>query len=277
MTQDKKLSPIDDLIFETLRLSKIDADSEERWAVVHALHRRDPVTVFGHARKLCSGKTLVERELGTDLLQIIGNPDEPPHHPMKAESIPVLLKLLEDPEPRVIASAIYVLGHLGALEERLEHHQHLVDHESVWIRLAIACSLGSDGSAPNVVEALIKLTNDEDKETRNWATFSLGTQCEADSPEIREALFARLDENDHEIRGEAMVGLARRKDVRVLPNIKKEIESGYFSSLPFEAAEELADPILLPLLQDAAKWWDQDTYTLKAAIEACRGESPLLR
>ena len=55
------------------------------------------------------------------------------------------------------------------------------------------------------------------------ATFALGTQCEAATPEIRNALADRLADTDDETRSEAaMVGFARRGDPRVLPPSTKQ-------------------------------------------------------
>jgi hypothetical protein len=41
---------------------------------------------------------------------------------------------------------------------------------------------------------------------------ALNAQLNLDSPEIRAALIARLDDADDDTRGEAMIGMARRKD-----------------------------------------------------------------
>jgi HEAT repeat protein len=63
-----------------------------------------------------------------------------------------------------------------------------------------------------VIETLIELTKDESDEVRNWATFSLGTQCKQDSPEIRAALLKRVDDTFEDARDEAIWGLAQRRE-----------------------------------------------------------------
>ena len=74
------------------------------------------------------------------------------------------------------------------------------------------------------IAALIELSSDPDYDVRNWATFGLGSQIDTDTPAIREALWARLEEPEDEVRGEAWVGLARRGDVRVAAALLRELE-----------------------------------------------------
>src|SRR4029077_14951716 len=86
------------------------------------------------------------------------------------------------------------------------------------------------------LETLAELTRDPEAHVRDWATFALGSQAEADTPELREALVSRLADEDDDTRGEALVGLARRGDWRVLTALRRELESGSVGSLAVEAA-----------------------------------------
>jgi hypothetical protein len=63
------------------------------------------------------------------------------------------------------------------------------------------------------------------------------------------ALLARTDDGDPEIRGEALIGLARRGDARALPLVRKELSGEFHGSWAVEAAELSADPTLYPLLK----------------------------
>ena len=64
------------------------------------------------------------------------------------------------------------------------------------------------------MEALIALSADADADVRDWATFALGTLAAADTPELREALAARVEDADEDTRLEAVHGLALRGDTR---------------------------------------------------------------
>ena len=133
---------------------------------------------------------------------------------------------------------------------------------------------------PEAIGALIRLSMDVDLDVRNWATFELGAQMEADTPEIRDALILRLSDEDLEVRGEALVGLANRRDPRVVPSILKEWEQHDETGiLSIEAAGTTGDPVFLPQLEKfltTMEWSEDDSYfrsQLERAIVACRGES----
>jgi HEAT repeat protein len=85
----------------------------------------------------------------------------------------------------------------------------------------------------------MQLMRDSDSDVRDWATFGLGTQSEADSEAIRGALFERLPDTDQDTRAEAAVGLAKRKDLRVLPVVLEELDRDEYGVLYEEAASFL--------------------------------------
>jgi hypothetical protein len=123
------------------------------------------------------------------------------------------------------------------------------------------------------VACLIALSADREVHVRDWATFGLAVQIDTDTPALRAALCARLDDPDGNTAGEAMVGLARRKDAQVVAPLLKFMQTGHVGSLPLEAAAALADPVLLPTLQQIQTQWSgkQDWLyqLLEEAIAAC--------
>jgi HEAT repeat protein len=122
---------------------------------------------------------------------------------------------------------------------------------------------------PEAHGVLIELTRDADAKVRDWATFALGTQCETDTPAIRDALVDRLADADDETRCEALVGLTRRGDPRVLPCLHKELACESIGTLAIEAAALIGEPQLLPQLVALRAWWDVDDRLLEEAIRAC--------
>lgn len=86
------------------------------------------------------------------------------------------------------------------------------------------------------------------REQEAISALSLKDEDEVDTPELRDALVDRLTESDMELRGEALVGLALRKDPRVLEPLRRELESSEVGVLAVEAAQALEDVSLLPLL-----------------------------
>jgi HEAT repeat protein len=124
---------------------------------------------------------------------------------------------------KVLGSIVFACGHLhepGCIEALL----HLKRHPDADVRYAVVHAL-SGHEDKRAIEGLIELSSDEDEDVRNWATFDIGSRIDTDTAEIRNALFLRLEEAEAEIRGEALVGLARRNDTRVITPLLRELES----------------------------------------------------
>jgi HEAT repeat protein len=81
---------------------------------------------------------------------------------------------------------------------------------------------------------------------RNWATFAVGRQLDFDSAALRDALWERVTDESQDVREEAIAGLARRRDRRVLPLVAQLLDSGDVPSWFFDAAASLADASLVP-------------------------------
>ena len=104
------------------------------------------------------------------------------------------------------------------------------------------------------IEALIPLTADSDADVRDWATFAIGTQSDADYPELREALVQRLDDKSSKVREEAIAGLAKRKDTRaVVPLFKLMRRGSYFVHHSYDFGA-LVDA------EESAKDWGPDEF-----------------
>jgi len=82
---------------------------------------------------------------------------------------------------------------------------------------------------------------DEDEEVRDWATFGLGTQGTSDSPEIRQALLQRLNDPSQDVQEEAMSGLCRRLDERVLPALTESLQNQTVSHCVIDAATDMLE------------------------------------
>ena len=118
----------------------------------------------------------------------------------------------EDPE--VLATIASAFGNLGA-PYGIETLLRLRRHPDARVREGAADALaGRDDE--RVFEALVELTRDPEPGIRDWATFALGTLSPQDTPTLRDALAARLDDSDDSTRIEAVHGLALRGDTRAL-------------------------------------------------------------
>ena len=72
---------------------------------------------------------------------------------------------------------------------------------------------------------------------------------------------------------EALAGLARRKDARVIPHIKKELAADTVYYVAIEAAGHIASPDLVKPLEDLRSRWDEDKDLLERALKCCKGLS----
>jgi HEAT repeat protein len=191
---------------------KDDEGDEGDWSAVWALRWLGTREVLDRALSYTRSEDPRLRGRGADILGQLGIPDRTFPEPC-FDAIGRLLKT--DIDIDVIYSAAVAMGHLG--------HPHRADvlvpyasHADRDIRQAVATALGGDDS-PLAIATLLRLTQDDDPRVRDWATFGLGAMTQVNTPEIRAALHNRLSDDDPETRFEAVCGLARCRDLRVLP------------------------------------------------------------
>lgn len=135
---------------------------------------------------------------------------------------------------------------------------------------------------PDAVGGLISLSSDSNEDIRDWSTFGIGRMITLDTPAIRAALYARLDDPCIEARNEAIEGLATRFDEAVLPVLIRELHDQV--SIPLlEAAIALARPELCEALvaaktgglvvQTRHGFYDL-SETWEKAMKACECQGP---
>ena len=249
---------------ELIKLALTEADEDTAWAAVVILHLRGNCEVFEAAQKLCASNNPKERKLGVDILGQLGVPKRT----FLDESLAILFKLLDSEKDNDVLYAIGVaLGHIGD-SRAIEPLVKLKNHPSADVRLGVVFGISCQEKAV-AISTLIELSSDEDEDVRNWATFGLGSQIDTDTVEIREALFQRLVDEDHEIRSEALVGLAIRQDERVVEPLIKELSSDSVGILAVEAAKEIGDARLFSVLLQLKEWWNVDKNLLAEAINSC--------
>jgi len=203
---------IDELFAQTL-VGEYDDDAP--WKAVHELQTIGTLEVFDKAVEWCGSTDAIKRARGADVIAQLGA--DLPGRAFPEDSFIVIASLMKgEADMRALSSEIHALGHIGN-PRAVRMLAPFRSHPNAEIRFALACTLGSFADDPMAIDALVQLTRDEDEDVREWATFGIGALCKVDSPAIREALLARLDDSFEDARQEAIVGLARLKDERVLP------------------------------------------------------------
>lgn len=238
-----------------------DYESDAAWNAVNTLQKLASQAVFDQAAAWCSSQDLMKRARGADILAQIGKTAEHASNSFPDESFTTVSGMLaRETEPLPLASAIYALGHIDdprAISLLVQYQSH----PDANVRFAAAFSLGCFANDPLAAKVLTKLTVDADADVRDWATFGLGVLGQLDSPEIRDALAARLNDHCADAREEAMVGLAKRRDQRVLAPLLSSLESMHVPDRAIEAAYEM-----LGLDNEDGEGWSGSDYA--AALRA---------
>lgn len=221
--------------------------------------------VFEAAQKLCQSKIIKKRKLGVDILGQLGRPKRT----FPDESLSILLKLIDtEKDSKILSSIGIAFGHIGD-KRAIKPLVKLKNCPIAEVREGVVLGISGHEDAESI-NTLIELTSDEAENVRNWATFGLGTQIDSDTAEIRKALFQRLGDGVHEIRVEALVGLAKRQDPRVVEPLIKELSSDSVGILAVEAAKEIGDVRLTSVLKQLQDWWNVDQNLLADAINSCK-------
>lgn len=250
---------------ELISVVLTEGDEDVVWDAVTALHWKGTADVFEAALQLCRSGCSVERKAGADVLGQLGVPDRT--FPDKCSR--VLLDMLKtEREAIVLHAALVALSHL-AHGDFTRSVLRFCDHADCDVRHAAVLALTASGDDPKAVDALVRMTRDSDAHVRDWAVFGLGTILDVDTNAVCDALAERLADPDDDTRGEALVGLASRKDQRVVPALLTELRSREVGTLAIEAAELIAAPELRPHLISLREWWDVDCDLLERAICAC--------
>jgi hypothetical protein len=255
----------DKTIDELIALALSSYSNEERYEeFLGKLRSRATLEMFNKAKALSFCEEPNRRILGAQILCQLGYGKRK----FVKQSCKILLPMLTSEEnPGVIAAIAWGLHHLKA-KGREAPLIRLKNHPDAEVRLGVVGGLLGLTMKP-AVQTLIELSRDVDHNVRNWATFGLGSQISADSPEIRQALYDRLSDEDEETHLEAIWGLSQRKDIRVIDSLVKRLLSDTVGFDDLIAAEALSAPELLPALISLRDWEFEGDNHLETAIRIC--------
>ncbi|MEU8662700.1 HEAT repeat domain-containing protein [Actinoplanes philippinensis] len=185
---------------EALR-ADADGDEDRRWELVRHLQRHGGRAALDLAARVAGHAEPAHRGLAADVLSQLQE--------LREEALTLLLTMARDEtDPGVLSSIAVGFGHLGD-ERSVAPLIALHTHPDADVRHSVAFGLlGRPETA--ALDTLITLSADEDARVRDWATFGLARQTDADFPRLRDALLARLDDEDDDTRAEAVEGLALR-------------------------------------------------------------------
>jgi HEAT repeat protein len=218
-----------DLVETALTDTDREDNLPENYHAIAVLHARGTRDVLEAALALCATPDPRRRALGALILGGLG-PFEKKTFP--EECCDALLDLVRhDRDLHVLAVAVSALGHLR--NRRCEPDLiALKNHPDEEIRHGVAFALRGT-KEPASVQALLELMEDPNERARDWATTSIGQTVSVDGAEIRAALLRRVNDSDVLTRAEALHGLARRRDERVVPYLIANLPLERDGTYPF--------------------------------------------
>ena len=230
-----------------------DYEDETPWEAVGALRRIGSREVFDRAAEWCKSNDPLVRARGIDVLAQLGKTVGHPSNNFPEEAYCVVSDLAQrETELRPLASAVAALGHLDN-PSAIPLITRFATHSDSEIRFCVACALGSFPNDEGSAKMLLILTDDAAEDVRDWATFGLGVLGDLDSNEIRDALLRRLGDSNRDGREEAMTGLGKRRDERVLRSLVGALEMQAVSGRVIEA-----DYLMLGMKSERDDWSAQD-------------------
>ena len=257
-----------------------DVYSDQYWDIVAELNTRATTEMVEAAQSMFESANWHKRVMAVHILgeMTLRNPSKNCYQSYAVEQThEILCRALRDQCLQVVIAALRGLGYRPAPEAVTAIMQY-ADHPDAQVRKAVAVSLGSYAQN-QCLDVLLRLAADANDDVRDWATFSLNLICQngIDTPAVRERLWVNMYDTYGEVRGEAILGLAMRKDPGVTDFLLNKTDVSYYGFCELEAAETLADPRLYPVLE---KFWNQcstdnDTdiawlSALRDAMQACQ-------
>ncbi|WP_341904552.1 hypothetical protein [Fluviicola taffensis] len=242
----------DDKLLSRLIHNKSD---RSRWDTIHVLRKRPSEELLGKCLEFTKSSDPKIRSIGIDILAQLGLSPRP----FLNETLTCYFDLLTtEKNPEVLLSLLYGIGHNNDNLDKVQIEKicSFCNSDNKLIKEGLVSALGFIDDI-QVIDILIKLSDDQSTPIRNWATFYIG-QGERNTKTIREALWKRIGDKHQETKLEAIAGLAKRKDKRVNEVIKREMIKGEFGTLLFEAIIATKNQEFLPLLQQNLKSIKED-------------------
>lgn len=221
---DEDSRSIDELFAAATDWSRNEGEGD--WSAVFALQRIGSREVLDKALLLLQSADPRSRAQAVTVLGQFGGPGQS----YRDERIATINPLIApDTDADVLFSAVAAMSHLKD-PHGIQRVIEVADYPDERVRQAVAFALGGR-TEPQSVATLIRLTSDDSAFVRDWATFGIGQINSLDTPEIREALYRRIDDADEQTRSEALHGLARCRDLRVVPTLIEALRKDEYGSL----------------------------------------------
>lgn len=208
----------------------LSVSDDEQFEQLSHLVLSDSVGAEDIAHRLLDAAEPQVRALAADMLGQVSNV-----RPDRAGAVADHLRrrLRDEPEAEVRAAILVSLGHARQPESLAEIIGYARSSD-IRVRRGVAWALAAFRDDGEALEPLCRLSGDTDAEVRDWSTFALA-ESGLISSSVTDALFARLSDPVGDVRAEAIIGLVRRRDTRVLAALASELQRADVGELVLEA------------------------------------------
>ena len=244
-----------------------DLDSSDYARIVSELQNCGDRATLDQMLQLSRGN-LPARRLALNVLARFGEPA----WPFREEVVTRLLEMWQEKAGDEASDLGAALGHHCEFAPVRAILLPLVHHPDFWVRWYLTSAFGDDKNAEST-EALIQLSRDPDEMIRDWATFALGNLDAQYSLAMRDALIARLQDDDPMTRLEAIHGLVEHGEILVLEAILRACQPNENGENLWEEAENSSPDyrVLSALyeMRNEGNLSGDNAENLRAAIAAC--------
>lgn len=220
-------------------------DKLENTPAILVLQQSKERDVLEAVLKLTLSDVALERELAALVLM------REPGMTYKDEAVAAVKAMIaKEKDDSASGAMAYAVHHLK-IYDCSEFLAHVAQSTNASTRYAAAYALGGRLDDDLAVKTLIALSQDLDDDVRDWATFGLHNGLEQKPfirDDIREALFANIDDAHEMTCYEALEGLAICKDPRVLEPLIAALELDDFWNSALYGAIAFGHPALYPAL-----------------------------
>jgi HEAT repeat protein len=204
-----------------------DYDPDNQPSALLILRSRADQATFDAARQLAKSSNGHERAVAAGILAEFGISERT----MPDQCITALLEMLQsETHPDALASICSAFNYYEKTDEIVHAVTKFAKHMDDDVRFGVVIGL-MFAENEDAIATLIELTRDPNEDVRDWSTFAIGQLHEygpdddglvpVDTLAIRDALFARVEDEHWETRHEALSGLALRRDPRAVNHIVK--------------------------------------------------------
>lgn len=230
--------------------------NKSRWENIRILRSRPSKELFAKCVEFIQSNEQKKKIIGIDILAQLGKNERP----FRKETLKIYFSLLDkETNLDVLFSIFYGISFNknNLNKKQISKICSFQNTDNILIKEGLIAALGFIEDE-NAIHVLTKFSEDKANHIRDWATFYI-SQTDFDNENIRKTLWNRVSDKHRDTKMEAIAGLARRNDNKILDVIKQELVEDNYTTVLFEAILETQNKDFLPLLHQIINETENDS------------------